>query len=253
MGLLVLGWAMTAQADDLADKGRAIFNQYQQAVVSLQTLVRAKVLVSGTPAQTNESHHTISGTVVTPAGLTAVSLAALDPTEALKNMAGKDPRVKVEAELSEIKMRLADGSEVEAEVAGRAPELDLAFVRPKTKPAAALKAVDLSQAGKAGVLEPVIALNRLGSAAEHAFSASVERIAAVVEQPRPFYVPDANMTTASLGAPAFTLEGKVVGMFLIRNAPSKSQGGMLDTPGESLTGIILPAAEILKAEQQVVK
>jgi hypothetical protein len=248
--LPALCWTMACQADELATRGRAIFNQYQKAVVTLQTVVQAKVSVSGKPVQTNDTHHTVSGTLVAPSGLTAVSLSALDPSQALKNMASRDPRVQVDAQLTEVKMLFADGSEAVAEVAGRDTDLDLAFVRPKTKPAAALTAVDLTNAGKAEVLDQVVALNRLGSAADRAFSASVERIAAVVEQPRRFYVPDANMTTSSLGAPAFTLEGKVLGVFMLRNVGNKTPGGLLDAPGETLTGIILPAAEVLKAAQK---
>jgi hypothetical protein len=249
---LVLGLGSASRADELAEKGRTISKQHQQAVVTVQVLVRSRVSMPGMAAQTNESHHSISGTVVSPSGLTAVSLSALDPGQALKTMAAaRDPRLKVETELVTINLLLADGSQAAAEPALRDAELDLALLRPKTKLPAPVAAVDLTQSGQAEVLEQVVALNRLGPAAGRGYSASAERIAAIVEQPRRVYIPDANMTTATLGAPAFTLDGKLLGIFLIHSTGTNAPGGALDTPAESLTGIILPADAILKAIQRV--
>ncbi len=136
-----------------------------------------------------------------------------------------------------------------AEVVLRDKELDLALIRPKEKLSTPMPALDLARSGKAQMLDQVIALNRLGTAAGNVHSVSVERIAAIVDEPRRFYVPDSNMTTATLGAPAFTPDGKVLGVFLIRSVGSKTSGGMLDTPAQSLTGIILPADQILKAAE----
>ena len=250
--MVLLGFGGAGRADEIADKGRTIFKQHQQAVVTVQVLVRSRVSMPGMTAQTNESRHSISGTVVNPSGLTAVSLSALDPGQALKTMAAaRDPRLKVETELGTVNLLLADGRQAAAEVALRDAELDLALLRPKTRPSAPMAAVDLTQSGQAEVLDQVVALNRLGPAAGRGYSASAERIAAVVEQPRRVYIPDANMTTATLGAPAFTLDGKLLGIFLIHSTGTNAPGGALDTPAESLTGIILPADAILKAIQRV--
>jgi hypothetical protein len=132
---------------------------------------------------------------------------------------------------------------------------DLAFIRPKTKPAAPMAALDLTKSGKADILDQVISLTRLGSAAGRAYSASVERISAIVSKPRLFYVPETSATTTTMGAPAFTLDGKPLGLFVIRSLKGKDAGGGLGAmfggiQGESVTGIILPAAEILKAAKQ---
>ncbi len=242
--------AAPGRADEFADKGRTIFKEHQQAAVTVQILVRSKVARTGMNTRTNEALHGISGTVIDPSGLTVLSLSATDPGEALqRTAAAQDPRLKVETELSSIKILRDDSTEVPAEVVLRDKELDLAFIRPKEKPSAPMPALDLARSGKAQVLDQVIALNRLGTAAGNVHSASVERIAAVVDQPRRFYVPDANMTTATLGAPAFTADGRVLGVFLIRSVESKTSGSMLDTPAQNLTGIILPADQILKAAE----
>jgi hypothetical protein len=132
-------------------------------------------------------------------------------------------------------------------------DLDLAFIRPKTKLSNPLPAVDLKNSGKAQLLEQVIALNRLGNAAGRAYAASVERISAVVERPRLFYVPETSVTTTSLGAPAFTLDGKMLGLFVMRSVKAASPGGGMTMLGQrdNITGIIVPSEDILKASKQV--
>ena len=74
----------------------------------------------------------------------------------------------MESELSDVKIVLDDGTEVPAEVVLRDKDNDLAFIRPKTKPAAPMAALDLANSGKADILDQVISLTRLGSAAGRA-------------------------------------------------------------------------------------
>jgi len=156
--------------------------------------------------------------------------------------------------LSDVKILFEDGTEVPAEVVLRDKDLDLAFVRPKSKITAELTPLDLSKSGRVDLLDQVIALNRLGNAAGRAYAASFERIAAVVERPRLFYVPETSFTTTALGAPAFTLDGKLVGLFVMRTLRGRSSGGgmgMMGMQPENITGIILPADDIQKAAKQV--
>jgi len=133
----------------------------------------------------------------------------------------------------------------------RDKDLDLAFVRPVTKPASQMTALDLNKAATAQVLDQVITLNRLGKAAGRAYAASVERICAVVQKPRLFYVPGSEMTSTTLGSPAFSLDGSVLGVFVMRSVSEKGGGiGMFNFRPQGLTTIILPAADILKAARQ---
>src|SRR2546422_5707095 len=120
--------------------------------------------------------------------------------------------------------RSDDGAEIPAEIVLRDKDLDLAFIRPKTKPASPMPAVDLNKSVPAKVLDQVITLNRLGRAAGRAHSASVERISAVVQKPRTFYIPDSTMTTTGLGSPAFTPDGTLVGLVVMRTISGKGGG-----------------------------
>ncbi len=255
---LFISLGLPSRADELTDKGRAVFQKNQHAVVTVQLVLKNKFSMAGRGGQSTESRQEVTGTVVDPSGLTVLSLSATDPGQMLQNMmAGgseDESRFKMETELSDAKILLEDGTEVASEVVLRDKDLDLAFLRPKTKPATPMAALDLTQSGKAEILDQVIALNRLGKAAGRAFSASAERISAIVQRPRPFYVPDSTMTTTSLGAPAFTLEGKVLGIFVMRALKETGGGGgmgMFNLQPGNLTAIIVPADDILKAAKQV--
>src|SRR5688572_31738865 len=101
------------------------------------------------------------------------------------------------------------------------------------------------------MLDQVVALNRLGNAAGRAYAASIARITAIVKRPRLFYVPDGSAGTMTLGAPAFTLDGKILGIFVMRSIKGKSAPGFFSMQPDNLTGIIVPAADVLKAAKQV--
>jgi hypothetical protein len=254
--LALFACTLTARADELADKGRAIFKKYQRSVVTVEIVLKNKISVAGLPGQSSESRQDVTGTVVDGDGLTVLALSATDPSQLFQGMmmgGGEDEtKFKMETELSDIKFLLDDGSEVAGEVVLRDLDLDLAFVRPKSKLTSQVVPLDLTKPGKVEVLEQVVALNRLGKVAGRAYSASIERIAAVVERPRLYYVPDSTATATTLGAPAFTMEGKALGVFVMRALKGHGGGsGMFGQQTDVMASIIVPVADIVKALQQV--
>ena len=105
-----------------------------------------------------------------------------------------------------------DDRDLEIVVGACGPDLDLAFVRPKAKPEKPLAFVDLTQNTAARVLDKIVVINRLGKVANRTASASFEYIEALVSKPRTFYFPSNAVTMSGTGAPAFTLDGKVIGV-----------------------------------------
>ena len=252
---LLASLALLSRADEVADKGREIFKKNQRAVVTVQVVVKMKFSVPGMGGQANESKQDVTGTVVDPSGLTVLALSSCEPGDMIQSMmagmSDEDMKFKMETELSDVKLLLDDGTELPADIVLRDKDLDLAFVRPVTKPASPMMALDLSKSATAQVLDQVITLNRLGKAAGRAYAASVERISAVVQKPRLFYVPGSEMTSTTLGSPAFSLDGNVLGVFVMRSVSQKGGGiGMFNFRPQGLTTIILPAADILKAARQ---
>jgi serine protease Do len=163
-------------------------------------------------------------------------------------MSDEAAKNKLDIEVTDLKLLLDDGTEIPAEIVLRDKDMDLAFIRPKTKPASPMTAVDMAKAAPAQMLDQVITLNRLNSAAGRAYAASVERISAVIQKPRTFYIPDSAMTSTTLGSPAFAMDGNVVGVFVMRAISSK--GGGSRNYRDSMTTIILPADDVLKAAKQ---
>ncbi len=247
-----------ARADELAEKGRAVFQQHQRAVVTVQVVMKTRMSVGGMGGQENESKYDLAGTVVDPSGLTVVSFTATDPTSLwqryLESADSEETRFKFDTKLTDVKILLDDGTELPARVVLRDRDLDLAFLQPKTKPAAPLPAVDLTRAGAADVLDQVITLNRLGEAAGRAHAASIERISAVVRKPRLFYVPDSTMTTTTLGSPAFLPDGRLLGIFVMRSVPTAGgESAPFGLMAGGQTSIIVPAADVLKVARQALE
>jgi len=249
-----LGGALILRADEATEKGRAIFKAHQQSVVTLELTIRSKMTLPGVDTQAREAHQEATGTVLDSSGLIVTALAPTDPTQMLENMlAGTpgSPKAKIETELTDVKILMADGSETPAKVVSRDKDLDLAFIRPTSKLKTTLNPVDLSNAGKAEILDLVVGINKLGAAADRAASASIERIAAIIEQPTRMYIPEGGMTLTGLGSPAFTLDGKVLGIFVTRAAKTKGAGGgIVNVQGENLTGVIVAANAVAKAAAQ---
>jgi len=250
------GFAPALHADELAEQGRAILEKHKTAVVTMAIVINQKVSFTGSSSQNRESKIEATGTVISPEGLTVMSLSETDPSSVMEQMmaaAGQSGNMQMETEVRDIKIMLLDGSEVAAEVILRDKDLDMAFVRPKEKTATPFAFVNIEDSAAAKHLDPVITLNRLGQVAGREHAASIERISAIVTRPRTFYVPGLDPTQTGLGSPAFTLEGKFVGINLLRVVSGGGASSMLGGRTDNIAGVIIPAADILEGAQQAPK
>jgi hypothetical protein len=238
--------AATCHADEIGDKGRDIFKKYQHAVVTVQTVLKVTDSRGGRSSNPSEIKRDLTGTVIDPSGLTVLALSSVDPAELYRRVS--EEYNKIDTQVNDVKLLLDDGTEVPSEVVLRDVDLDLVFIRPKTKVTAPMEAVDLSKSSAVEMLEPVIALNRLSRAAGRAYAASVERIDAVIQKPRTFYIPDTGPSSSTLGSPAFALNGNIVGIFVMRAVSAGDSGGR--NSGENVTAILLPAEDVLKGAKQ---
>lgn len=243
----------SAAADEVAVNGRRILEAHKDAVVTILLVLKQKVSFPGRPSQERESKVEATGTVISPDGLTVVSLALTDPSSLTDRMSASAPGAgdfKMETELRDAKILLADGTEVPAEIILRDKDLDMAFVRPLEKQDTPFAYIDISDPGEPDYLDQVISLNRMGKVAGRVYSASVERIDAIVRKPRTFYVPGKDPTYTGLGSPAFTMDGDFIGVFLIRAIKSTGGGGRFGGSGDNLITVILPAIDIADAAEQ---
>lgn len=250
LAALLAAPARTTAAEDFTSRARAVFEKHKHAVVTVQLVIRSKVSMGGND-RSNEARQEVTGTVIDPSGLVVLSLSVTDPGQLVRGMLSEDnSQFKIETELSDVKILLRDGTEVPAELVLRDADLDLAFMRPKTKLAAPMQALDLKNAGEAEVLDEVLSINRLGRAAGRSYAASVERISAVMQRPRLIYVPMGGMTTTALGSPALTADGKVLGIFVVRSTRETGASQMTGGQPGNVTAAIIPAAQVEKVALQ---
>ena len=256
--LLLLEFSLTsftASGDEAAERGRAILDEHRDAVVTISLVLQQRMSFPGTPSRSEETKSEATGTVIGPDGLTVLSLSETDPTALLKAMMGPSaPQgLQLETEIVDVRIMLRDGTEIPAEVILRDNDLDMAFVRPVEKQDLTFAFVDLAVDSEPKILDQLISLNRLGKVAGRAHSASIERVDAIVKRPRTFYIPGSDPTNTSLGCPAFDLDGKIVGFFLMRAIHSEGGGGrsMFGGSSDTVRVIILPARDIRDAAAQV--
>lgn len=244
-------WA--ASADEDAARARAILEKNKLAVATIKLVINQKFSMFGMGSEENESKMDITGTVIGPDGLIVVALSSTDPMTIYRSMMPNmlDEGFEMDSELSDVKILTDDGTEIPAQVVLRDNDLDLAFVRPKEKPGRPWPYVDLDNAAKPELLDKLVALNRLGKVANRAYSLSYEWVEAIVDKPRTFYVPGTQITNSTQGSPVFSLDGKIVGVIVIRAIKNADSSGGLFGMSEAVMPIIRPAADILEVAQQV--
>ena len=251
---LVAGAGQGSAQDDRA-AAREIVKKWQNAIVTVRVVLKMRVSVGGREMQSMDESVETVGTVIDPSGLTVLSLGALNPGAMMNKMmggGGSQERMEFGSEPSDVKLRLSDGKELPARIVLRDEDLDLAFLRPTTKPDKPLVAINLADEGKPAMLDPVVVLNRLGRVGGWAPAASLQTIGAIIEKPRTFYVIETG-SSGGMGTPAFTSSGKVVGLLTMRSVQA-GKPGMFSMVGGSeglgLLPVILPAADVRDIAQQ---
>ena len=256
--------SFTARADEAAKAGRDVLAKSQGAVVTVKLAIKQSMSMGGRDSK-SESKTDTTGTVIDPSGLTVVSLATTDPGSMVKDAyaraiaarGGDMSQFKFESELSDVKIVLADGTEIPADVVLRDKDVDLAYLRPSDKPAKPLPFIDLKRDAKAQILDEVIVVNRLNQSANRAPAISIGRIEAIVDKPRTFYLLGGSMWGYSLGAPVFSLDGKLVGILFLRSAKTQSDqssGFMFSNLNQlGMMPVILPAADVVDGAKQALE
>ncbi len=234
---------------------REVGKKWQDAVVSVRVSLKVRMSMGGREVQSMDDTLETVATVIDPSGLTVMSLSTLDPgtmMSRLINASGGtgDQKMSIASEPSDVRMRLPDGRELPATIVLRDQDLDLAFIRPTTKPAAPLIAVNLADAARPAILDDVVVLSRLGRVGGWTPAAVLYSVGAIIEKPRTFFVLNGQPGT---GTPAFLANGKIVGVLTIRQVdPGRMSmfGMMQGSEGAGVIPVILPAADVLEIAKQ---
>jgi hypothetical protein len=228
--------------------------KWQEAVVNVRVVVKLRMSMKGREVRSSDDTVEAIGTVVDPGGLTVVSLGSINPggmmTKMMGAAAGSDG-VEIVSEPTDVKLRLADGRELQSAIVLRDEDLNIAFIRPTTAPDKPLVAINLADAAQPAMLDEVIVFGRLGRVGGWAPSAALRDIGGIIVKPRTFYVLAGD--ASGVGTPAFLPNGKLVGVLTLRQIQTERSSALaaLNGPeGLGLLAVILPAADVLEIAKQ---
>jgi hypothetical protein len=235
---LLIAAALPAQADELADLARPVFETNKDSVISIRA-----VLSINFGGGADEQEREANATVIAADGLSVLSLTAIDPTVMMQRLHGNEGEIV--SKVTTLKMILPGGAEIDGEVVLRDRDLDLVFVRPLTKPEEPMAHVDLENIGDAQVLDNLLFIGQMGKVARRAHITFIERVIGIVERPVKFYMVGEDRSQAVACSPCFTLEGGFVGIGVLRAI--RTAGSMSESPI-----VIIAAAEDIKTAMKQV-
>jgi hypothetical protein len=250
--LVIVFASYAATAETVEEKALAVFNQHKDAVVTVELVVKQHFSMMGMGSESEESRIETTGTVIDASGLTVVALSATDPMGMMAGlmggMLGDDMEMK--SEIADARI-LTDGTPIPAKIVLRDKDNDLAFIRPVEAPETPQPFIDLTANGQPSLLDQLVVIEKQGKVASRVHTVDITRITGVVERPRRFYL----TPSQAIGAPAFSLDGKCIGIFVTRmmeqaNTGSFSPLSMLSGMEDAVTVILRPTDVITEAAAQ---
>ena len=243
LALLSAPVGLHALPESEAKAGRDLVARCANSIMGVEMVVTLKMTMGDRAMPPREIKIDVNGTVLNAAGLTVTSLAAIDPRsqfEAMRSTMGPaGARMEVsESDFKEVKLRLADGSEVPARVVLKDGDLDLAFIAPEPDPSAdkhEFMPVKLAEPADGTVLSTYFIIARVSKALQRVPVVRPTLIVGIVEKPRRLYL----MTDQQLGCPVFDLQGRVLGISVHHLSSGRSNGI-----------VVLPAADVAEIAQQ---
>ena len=240
--LMLVPCVAAAQTPEERASARALVAKLGDAVVTVLGTAKVRINQGGREVQNRDERIQATATILDESGLAVMSLASIDPSDVIMANAARAnrpgaPPVSVTVESSDLRYRMADGTEVPARVVLRDKDLDLAFLRPIEKPSAPVVALDTASA-KPQPVDLLVVLQRLPEIAGWQAMASFATVQAIVEKPRTFYL----VTSGAFGAPVFDTGGRFVGVVLrLRNDTGE---------GPTAPPIVLPASDVREVAKQ---
>ncbi len=206
LALLSVPATLRALPETEVQAGRDLVKRCANSIMGIEMVVTLKMTMGDRAMPPREVKIDVNGTVLDSAGLTVTSLTAIDPRMQFESMrANMGPaaasRMEVgESDYKEVKLRLADGSEVPARVVLKDGDLDLAFIAPEPDPAAKKREftpVKLADAADGMLLNTYFIISRAAKVLQRVPLVRPTLVSGIVEKPRRMFL----MTDQQLGCP----------------------------------------------------
>jgi S1-C subfamily serine protease len=223
-------FAVLAQ-ETVEQQARKLLEQHKSSLVVVTAKGMLKAKTTGEPLPDRDQQRRTLGVTIGEDGLLVVSNSAIDASVGL---AGQQARmdenvVTIQSaltEFSEVEISYGDSTLLKGKVLRQDIEADVAFILPDQEAAKAANKVfdrvDLSQfAATAEAADQVVGLSRSSAVYGYMPTLVMGRITGVFKGDRTFFVTDAG---TAQGIPVFTLDGKPVGVTVVRIIDGKPSG-----------------------------
>jgi hypothetical protein len=234
-----------------AEAGRNLSRHFADAIVSVELVATIRMSAGDRQAPARELRLEPNGTVISPTGLTVTSLTEIDPrgaAEALTrnmNLPGGQRIQFGDSEYKEVKIRLANGTEIPANVVLKDADLDLAFIAPVPGDPVAAKQkftwVNMDDPAEPIVLSDYFIISRAAKSLQRVPTVHAATIEGIVAKPRQLFIPSVSV----IGCPMLNPGMHVLGLCLSRIA----DGHPVLVNGRP-AAIILPAADVAEEARQ---
>lgn|GEM_PF-415173 len=221
-----------SQEKTVEEKARALVERYKPAMVVVTVKGKLEAITSGNPLPTRDQQRRTLGVTIADNGLIVVSNAAIDASVGLSGQQARveNKVVKIKTAktvFSEVEISYGDSTLLHGKIVRQDVDADVAFIAPDAAEAKALKKgkfpkVDLTQfAATALPADRVVGLSRSSAVYGYMPTLVLGRITGVYKGDRTFFVTNAG---TAQGIPVFTMDGKPVGITVIRIVDGKPSG-----------------------------
>lgn len=238
-----------------AEKGRELVKQYADSIVSIELVVTLRISVNDKAMPPQENKVDVNGTVVSPSGLTVTALSSVDPRGAMEAMRASRPNDgrKIdfgETEFKDVKLRLANGTEILSAVVLKDPDLNFIFIAPLPSDGAPKRTfpfVSLEKEAQGALLSDCFFVTRAAKNLQRVPIVHATYVAGIVEKPRRMYV----LGEAVVGVPLFDLSGAVLGIATQYVENGKPVAPVVITPSD--VADLAKQAAAIRPEEKVEK
>jgi hypothetical protein len=217
--------------ETVEQQARKLLEQHKSSLVVVTAKGMLKAKTTGEPLPDRDQQRRTLGVTIGEDGLLVVSNSAIDSSVGL---AGQQARIEEKSvtiqsaltEFSEVEISYGDSTLLKGKILRQDIEADVAFILPDQVAAKAANKVfdrvDLSQfAATAEAADQVVGLSRSSAVYGYMPTLVMGRITGVFKGDRTFFVTDAG---TAQGIPIFTLDGKPVGVTVVRVIEGKPSG-----------------------------
>ncbi len=245
--LLLVAPSSAPAAESGKSPAKAVFEKYQNAVIWVSGVARVSMSATGGKEGLNipdrdEKFENLA-TIIGTNGLTITSLSGIEPTRELNGrevkVGGSTVRLEASAVMKEVKLILADGTEIPGEVVLKDADLDLAFIRPKPGSKelkdVTFDSVNLAHAATIGITDEAVTVSRMDEVLNRQPSVIKGQVTGITRKPREFI----RVSGVVPGCPTFDNSGMVVGIGVNRSLRGKGSHNVL-----------IPSADIAELAEQ---